>query len=187
LLREIRDQTFAEFWRELAKLITLFDEHSPSIFSERESANSLGNGAPGRSRTCDPRLRRPSVLWPLANRGPDHWSGGPEVKVTSQPGLWFRRSSVQQPRSGPRSVMPWPLWSWCRDLPLWRQFAPDFPTPRARLEPKAITGRTTPLATRARLRAGRDAGPSCGSERKSDRAVTSGWRPGLSNATVTPI
>src|SRR4029079_19802338 len=83
LLREIRDQTFAEFWRELAKLITLFDEHSPSIFSERESANSLGNGAPGRSRTCDPRLRRPSVLWPLANRGPDHWSGGPEVKVTS--------------------------------------------------------------------------------------------------------
>src|SRR5450759_3009390 len=29
------------------------------FFLRAKSANSLGNGAPGRTRTCDPRLRRP--------------------------------------------------------------------------------------------------------------------------------
>src|ERR1035437_7946990 len=33
------------------------------FFLRAKSANSLGNGAPGRTRTCDPRLRRP-VLYP---------------------------------------------------------------------------------------------------------------------------
>ena len=32
------------------------------FFLRAKSANSLGNGAPGRTRTCDPRLRRAVVL-----------------------------------------------------------------------------------------------------------------------------
>ena len=50
-----------EFWRKLARLITLFGEHSPSIFLRSEIRVFLGNGTPGRIRTCDPRLRRPHV------------------------------------------------------------------------------------------------------------------------------
>jgi hypothetical protein len=34
---------FAALWRELARLITLFDEHSPSIFSEREIGEFFRN------------------------------------------------------------------------------------------------------------------------------------------------
>ena len=36
IAQEHVSQEFAELWRTLARLITLFDEHSPSIFSERE-------------------------------------------------------------------------------------------------------------------------------------------------------
>jgi hypothetical protein len=36
-----------------------------NFFFRSESAKSLGNGAPGRNRTCDPRLRRP-MLYPLS-------------------------------------------------------------------------------------------------------------------------
>src|SRR6266566_1904707 len=39
------------------------------IFSRTKSANSLGKSAPGRTRTCDPRLRRP-VLYPPELRTP---------------------------------------------------------------------------------------------------------------------
>jgi hypothetical protein len=37
------------------------------IFSRVKSSNSLGKSAPGRTRTCDPRLRRP-VLYPTELR-----------------------------------------------------------------------------------------------------------------------
>ena len=38
-----------------------------AIFRLWKSENSLENGAPGRARTCDPRLRRP-VLYPAELR-----------------------------------------------------------------------------------------------------------------------
>jgi hypothetical protein len=70
--RELQDPEIREFWRELARLITFFDLCSPSIFScARNRQNFLGESAPGRTRTCDPRLRRP-VLYPTelrAHRG----------------------------------------------------------------------------------------------------------------------
>ena len=56
-----------EFWRELARLITFFDWHSPSIFLRSKIGEFFRKSAPGRSRTCDPRLRRP-VLYPAELR-----------------------------------------------------------------------------------------------------------------------
>ena len=63
IIREIARREFAKFWRALARPVTFFDLCSPSISWSRKSANSLGKSAPGRTRTCDPRLRRP-VLYP---------------------------------------------------------------------------------------------------------------------------
>jgi hypothetical protein len=36
LLREMCGSSIREFWRKLARPVTFFDEHSPSIFSARE-------------------------------------------------------------------------------------------------------------------------------------------------------
>jgi hypothetical protein len=52
---------------EIARLITLFDQCSPTFFFGEKSANSLENGAPAATRTRDPRLRRP-VLYPTVRR-----------------------------------------------------------------------------------------------------------------------
>jgi hypothetical protein len=48
----------ARSWRNLARLITLFDGCSPEGLLETKSANFLGNGAPAATRTRDPQLRR---------------------------------------------------------------------------------------------------------------------------------
>ncbi len=48
---------------------SLFSIRLRSSFCEfAECANSLGNGAPGRIRTCDPRLERPMIIDQLCRR-----------------------------------------------------------------------------------------------------------------------
>ena len=69
LLRENAKSKIREMWRKLARPVTFFARHSLLTFRascrRSEFADSLGNGAPGRNRTCDPRLRRP-MLYPLS-------------------------------------------------------------------------------------------------------------------------
>ena len=56
-----------EIWRELARLITFFDLCSPSILVGSKIGEFFRKSAPDRTRTCDPRLRRP-VLYPTELR-----------------------------------------------------------------------------------------------------------------------
>jgi hypothetical protein len=69
LLRKNANSRIREFWREFEGPVRFFAQHSLSrILADRrrsEFADSLGNGAPGWSRTSDPRLRRP-MLCPLS-------------------------------------------------------------------------------------------------------------------------
>src|ERR1039458_4489472 len=58
----IDDREFARMWRELARPVTFSICVRYEFSLNRKSANFLGNGAPGRTRTCDPRLRRAVVL-----------------------------------------------------------------------------------------------------------------------------
>src|SRR5258708_2663032 len=53
-----RDREIRRLWRELARSVTFSMCVRHPTRTESESANSLGNGAPGRTRTCAPGLRR---------------------------------------------------------------------------------------------------------------------------------
>ena len=63
-LGNCEDGKTRDLWRRFAELITSAKMQSGAI-SFKCKSNSLGNGAPGRTRTCGHRLRRP-VLYPLS-------------------------------------------------------------------------------------------------------------------------
>ena len=82
IIREIAQSEFAVFWRELARPVTFFDLCSlPNVIAE-EIGEFPRKSAPGRTRTCDPRLRRP-VLYPTELRA----HGSNAARVTSGP-VW---------------------------------------------------------------------------------------------------
>ena len=64
---EFDDRETRAFGRELARLITFFDLCSPCDFDAIEIGEFLRKSAPGRTRTCDPRLRR-TVFYPTELR-----------------------------------------------------------------------------------------------------------------------
>jgi hypothetical protein len=95
---EIGGPKIREFWRELARLITLFDQCSPNTFFLWEkSANSLENGAPAANRTRDPRLRRP-VIYPGELRAHGSITRNPCLSVSA--GLRRRPKHAEQEERG---------------------------------------------------------------------------------------
>src|SRR3972149_1587894 len=74
-----------------------------TFFFGAESANCLGSGAPGRTRTCDPRLRRP-VLYPPELRAPSVMVAEADFGILARCRRWptpFAASSARRSRAGP--------------------------------------------------------------------------------------
>ena len=88
--------------------------------SDQKSANSLGNGAPGRTRTFDPRLRRP-VRYPSELRDVDaRWFSAITAPDAHLPGPVTSRETGDDSIAGPSSINPPHVGAHLRQVTGWR-------------------------------------------------------------------